>query len=196
MARRVNRLVSKLTSKDLGEDQKPNPVEEVKEEIERCLNQIGAKEWLEMCFYDDYKFFVKLYPKLEELYRERFGESENSNKYNKDGKNIMANKMVRLGFPEEIETVVIKYVSIRNIFQHTMSDISTANLELARDAFAKVFVHLTLSCIESKLLFKNNGLKNREMLYANLTEFFSKRLAGNTAFCKIIIEELETAFQV
>lgn len=58
-----------------------------------------------MCEYDDYKFFVKLYPKLEELYKKRFGESEEFSNINKDGKDIMANKMLRLGFPEEVETL-------------------------------------------------------------------------------------------
>ena len=190
VAQRINQLVSKFDNENTTEYQKPSSIKEVKEEISRCLSQIGAKEWIEMCYYDDYKFFIKLYPKLEGLYNERFGESEKFSNNTKDGKEIMAIKMVRLGFPEEVETVVIKYVAIRNTFQHSMNDISPSNLELSRDVFAKVFVYLMLSSIDSKFL-----LKNREMLYANLTDFFSKRLTGNPAFRKRLLKRFETVFQ-
>ena len=191
VAKRVNLLVSKLNNEDSGEHKKSTLNEKVKKEIERCLNQIGAKQWVEMCFYDDYKFFVKLYPKLEALYEERFGEIEESSEDTTEGKEIMANKMVRLGFPKDIETTVIKYVAIRNNFQHSMDDLSPSSLELAREAFAKVFVHLALNSIESKFL-----LKNRELLYASLTDFFSKRLTGNPAFRKRILGRFKTVFQV
>ena len=179
VAIRVNNLVSQLINKETFEDQNPISKEEVKEEVERCLNQIGAKEWIDMCFYDDYQFFTKFYPKLEALYKERFGESEE----------IMAIKMKKLGFPEDIETIVNKYISIRNKFQHSMEDMTPSNLKLTREAFAKVFVYLTLSNIKSKFL-----LKNREMFYSNLTEFFSKRLTGNPPFRKTILDRFKTVF--
>jgi len=191
VAKRVNLLVSKLNNENSSAQTKSTLNEKVKKEIERCLNQIGAKQWVEMCFYDDYKFFVKLYPKLEALYEERFGEGEKNSKDSLEGKEIMANKMIKLGFPKDIETTVIKHIAIRNNFQHTMGDISLSNLELAREAFAKVFVYLSLNSIESKFL-----LKNREALYSQLTEFFSKRLTGNPAFRKIMLERFKTVFQV
>ncbi len=114
VARRVGKLVSKLSKGDSSEDQKLNSIDEVKEEIERCLNQIGAKLWIDMCYYADYKFFAKLYPKLEELYEERFGEIGKNGQDASEGKEIMANKMTKLGFPEDIETIVIEYIIIRN----------------------------------------------------------------------------------
>ena len=191
VALRVNQMVSNLDNEDRQEDQRPISIDDIKKEIERCLNLIGGKEWIEMCYYDDYKFFVKLYPKLEALYEERFYESEKNSKNTTEGKEIMANKMVKLGFPKDIETIVINYISIRNNFQHSMVDISPLNLELARDAFAKVFVYLILSSIESKFL-----LNNRETLFANLTEFFSKRLTGNLAYRKRILERIEAVFQI
>lgn len=181
IAKRVDKLVSKLNTERSNEDQKQFLIDDTEREIERCLTKIGAKEWIKMCYFDDYKFFDKLYPKLETLYKEQFGESEE----------IMANKMVRLGFPKDIETIVIKYIIIRNKFQHSMEDISQSSLELAREVFTKVFVYLMLSSIESKFL-----LKNREMLYANLTEFFSNRLTGNSVFRKILLERFKTVFEV
>ena len=187
VAQRVNKLVSKFSNKYLSEDQKPVSIEEVKEEIERCLNQIGAKEWIEMSYYNDYKFFVKLYPKLEELYKERFGESKKTSNNTNDGKGIMANKMVEFGFPKDIETILVQYISIRNIFHHSMEDISPSNLELAREVFVNVFVYLTINSIETKFL-----VKNRELVYANLTKIFSKRLIGNPAFRREILERFKT----
>ena len=189
VAIRVNNLVSRLNKEVTSEDKKHKSIGTVTVEIKRCLNQIGAKQWIEMCYYDDLKFFVKLYPKLEELYRERFGESEKSGKDTNEGKEIMANKMVKLGFPEDIENIVINYVSVRNIFQHSMTDLSPSNLELAREVFAKVFVYLTLDSIDSKLL-----LSNRKSFYSQLKEHFSKRLTGNPAFRREILERLKTVF--
>ena len=191
VAQRVNKLVSKFDTDDSREDESQNSIDEVKEEIERCLTQIGAKEWFDMSFYTDYQFFVKLYPKLEDLYRERFGESEKSGKDAKEGKEIMANKMEKLGFPEDIENDVINYLSVRNIIEHSMTDLSPSNLELAREVFVKVFVYLILDSFKSKFL-----MKNRELVYANLTEIFSKRLTGNPIFRKEILERLETVFNV
>jgi len=142
-----------------------------------------------MCDYDDYRFFVKLYPKLEALYQERFGESEKSSNDTRDGKKIMANKMVRLGFPNDIETDVIKYISFRNNFNHSMVDISPSNLELAHKAFVKLFVYLIISNLDSKLLSNN-----RESFYSCLKDFFSERLTDNHLFRKRILERLKTVF--
>lgn len=193
VAKRVNKLVSKLNNEDSSKDQKPISIsiDDAKKEIKRNLNQIGAKQWIEMCYYDDYKFFVKLYPKLEELYHERFGESEKMSSGNEDGKEIMANKMVRLGFPKDIETVVIKYISVRNNFHHSMDDISPSNLELAHKAFVKLFVYLIISNLDSKLLSNN-----RESFYSCLKDFFSERLTGNPVFRKRILERLKTVFYI
>ena len=142
-----------------------------------------------MCGHDDYKFFVKLYPKLEGLYKERFGESEKSSNTAKDGKEIMANKMVKLGFPEEIETIVIQYIAIRNVFQHSMDDISPSNLEQAQEAFVKVFAYLIVSNLDSELVSND-----REGFYSCLEDFFSKRLAGNPIFRKRMLEMFKTVF--
>lgn len=193
VAKRVNKLVSKLNNEDSSKNQKPISIsiDDAKKEIKRSLNQIGAKQWIEMCYYEDYKFFVKLYPKLEELYHERFGESEKMSNSNEDGKEIMPNKMVRLGFPKNIETVVIKYISVRNNFHHSMVDISPSNLELAHKAFVKLFVYLIISNLDSKLLSNN-----RESFYSCLKEFFSERLTDNTVFRKRILERLKTVFYV
>lgn len=72
-----------------------------------------------------------------------------------------------------------------------MVDLTPSNLGLAREAFAKVLVHLIVSHLEPELL-----LNNRESFYAALTDFFTRRLTGNPAFRKRIIEEFEIAFQV
>jgi len=194
VAERINRLLSsKDNNKNLGlgliedQDQEPISIEEVKEEVDRCLTQIGAEQWIKMSYYEDYQFFIKLYPKLEELYDERFYESE---KNPTEGKEIMANRMVRLGFPEDIEHVLINYISIRNNFNHSMVDISPSNLELAREVFVKVFVDLIINALDSKLL-----LENREKFYSSLTDFFSRRLTGNSVFRREILDRLKTVFK-
>ncbi len=183
VAIRVNNLVSKLSNDNSEEEKKPNTIEGVKEEIDRCLTQIGAEQWIKMSYYDDYKFFVKLYPKLEALYKERFGESE---KNSSEGKEIMANKIVKLGFPEEIETLVIKYIAIRNKFHHSMDDILPSHLELAREVFVNVFLYLIVSNLKIEFLSRD-----RESLYEELANFFSKRLTGNPIFRKEIARQLK-----
>ena len=191
VAKRISALILKTKNK--------SPVEAdglsigskdlVKPEIERVFLAIKVEEWLEMCGYDDYKFFVKLYPKLEELYKERFGESEKLSDNANDGKEIMANKMVRLGFPEEVETLVLQYIAIRNIFQHSMKDISPSNLEQAQEAFVMVFAYLITSNLDSKLVSRD-----REGFYSYLNDFFSKRLVSNSIFHKKMLERLKTVF--
>ncbi len=185
VAIRINQLVSKFDDSETVEDQSSIPIENVKEEVERCLNQIGVKEWIDMCFYEDYKFFVKLYPKLESLYEEKFSQDNED----KEGKKIMANKMAELGFPEDIETIVIKYISVRNTFQHSMTDISPSNLELAREVFVNVLIYLIVSNLEPTFL-----LNNRETIQTNLTKYFSKRLTGNPPFRNQILVRVETIF--
>lgn len=196
VAKRVNRLVSKRINEDscLVEDQKiedqiPISIEQAKEEVERCLTQIGAEQWIEMCYYDDYQFFVKLNVKLEELYEGRFGKSKRGSNNATAEKEIMAIKVVKLGFPKDIETILKKYVKIRNKFSHSMVDISSSNLELAQEAYVKVFVDVIVNNLDPKLL-----LNNRENLYSCLKDFFSQRLTGNRVFRKKIVERLETVF--
>ena len=191
VAKKINSLILKTKNKSPAEaDSLSMGLEEIiKNEIERVFLAIKVDKWLEMCGYDDYKFFVKLYPKLEELYKERFGESEKFSDNANDGKKIMANKMVRLGFPEEVETNMIKYVGIRNIFQHTMDDISPSNLEESQEAFVMVFAYLITSNLDSKLVSRN-----REGFYSYLNDFFSKRLASNHIFRKKMLERFKTIF--
>ncbi len=191
VAIRVNNLVSKFDDRELIPEPKPVTlsIEEVNEEVERNLNQIGANEWIDMCFYEDTVFFVKLYPKLEALYEERFYERDEANNETEDGKKIMANKMEELGFPEEIETDVIKYVVIRNKFQHSMTDLSTSNLELAQEVFAKVLVYLIASNFE--LAFLSN---HRETVYSCLEDIFIQRLTGSRAFRRRMLARLKTVF--
>jgi len=191
VAKRINSLILKTKKESPAEaDSLSMGLEEaIKSEIERVFLVIRVNEWLDMCGYDDYKFFVKLYPKLEGLYSERFGESEKLSDNTKNGKDIMANKMVKLGFPEDVEALVIQYVAIRNIFQHSMKDISPSNLEQAQEAFVKVFVYLIISSLDSKLLSNN-----RESFYSCLRDFFSERLASNPIFRKKTLERLKTVF--
>jgi len=189
VAKRISALALKANKEHPVETKSLDSEEAIKSEVERVFLAIKVDKWLDMCGYDDYKFFVKLYPKLEELYKERFGESENLSDNANDGKEIMANKMVRLGFPEEIETIVIKYVAIRNVFQHTMYDISPFNFEQAQDAFVKVFAYLIISNLDSKL-----ASRDREGFYSYLNDFFSKRLASNPIFRKKILGRLKTVF--
>jgi len=179
VAKRVNKLVFKFNNEDSSEEQKPISIDEVKEEIERCLSQIGASEWIEMCDYDDYMFFVKLYPKLEELYKERFGDSEEP----------MANKMKKFKFPKEIEAIVNKYIKIRNNFQHSMDDLLPSNLELAREVLVNVLLYLIISNVKSEFLSNN-----RESFCSCLKDFFSERLTDNHLFRKRILERLKTIF--
>jgi hypothetical protein len=189
VAERISVLALKEKKKTPAKAESLGSEEAIKIEIERVFSAIKVDEWLDMCGYDDYKFFVKLYPKLEELYNERFGESESFSDSTRDGKEIMANKMVRLGFPEEVETIVVQYVAIRNIFQHSMDDISPSNLEQAREVFVKVFVYLITSNIDSKLVSND-----RKSFYSYLKDFFSKRLASNPVFRKKVLERLKTVF--
>ncbi|MBA7543386.1 hypothetical protein ES705_35717 [subsurface metagenome] len=189
VAKRISALASKVKKEPSIETEKLFLEDTIKIEIERVFLAVKVEEWLDMCGYDDYKFFVKLYPKLEGLYSERFGESEKFSDNTKDGKDIMANRMVRLGFPEDIEEFVIQYVSIRNLFQHSMKDISPSNLEQAQEAFVKVFVYLITNSLDSKLLSNN-----RESFYSCLKNFFSKRLASNPIFRKRVLERLRTVF--
>ena len=189
VAKRISALASKVKKEPSIETEKLFLEDTIKIEIERVFLAVKVEEWLDMCGYDDYKFFVKLYPKLEGLYSERFGESEKFSDNTKDGKDIMANRMVRLGFPEDIEEFVIQYVSIRNLFQHSMKDISPSNLEQAQEAFVKVFVYLITNSLDSKLLSNN-----RESFYSCLKNFFSKRLASNLVFRKRVLERLRTVF--
>ncbi len=189
VAKKINSLVSKAKKDPPAENESLGLKDAIKIEIERVFLAVKVDEWLDMCEYDDYKFFVKLYPKLEGLYNERFGGSEKISNDTKDGKEIMANKMLRLGFPEEVETLVIKYIVIRNIFQHSMKDISPSNLEVAQEAFVKVFVYLIISSLDSKFLSND-----RESFYSCLKDFFSNRLANNPLFRKKIVERLKTVF--
>lgn len=191
VANKISVLVSKAKKEPIsgGKRSSMDLEDSIKIEIKRVFSVIKAKEWLDMCGYDNYKFFVKLYPKLEELYIERFGESEETSNNNKDGKNIMANKMARLGFPEEVETLVINYVSIRNIFQHSMKDISRSNLEQAHEVFVKVLIYLIISSLDSKLVSNN-----RESIYSCLKDYFSKRLSSNPIFLKRMLERFKTVF--
>jgi len=193
VAKRISGLVFKGNNEESGliedQDQEPISIEDVKEEFERCLTQIGAEQWIEMCYYDDYKFFVKLYPKLEALYEERFYESEKNTSNATEGKEIMANKMVKLGFPKDIETILINYISIRNNFNHSMYDISPSNLELAREVFVNIFVYLIISSLDSKLL-----LNNREMFFSCLKDFFSNQLNDNLIFHEKLLERFKTVF--
>jgi hypothetical protein len=189
VAKRINSLILKTRKKSPAGTKSLGLEEIIKIEIERVFSVIRVDEWLGMCGYDDYKFFVKLYPKLEGLYKERFGESENFSDNSKDGKEIMANKMVRLGFPEEVETIVVQYIAIRNIFQHSMNDISPSNLEQAQEAFVKVFVYLIISNLDSKILSND-----REKFYSYLKDFFSERLTNNPILRKRTLERLKTVF--
>ncbi len=189
VAKRISALVSKAKKNASAVDESMSLENAIKIEVERVFLAIKVNEWLDMCGYDDYKFFAKLYPKLEGLYDERFGEREKFNDNAKDGEDIMANKMVRLGFPEEVETILIKYVVNRNIFQHSMKDISPSNLEQAQEAFVRVFVCLIINSLDSKLLSSN-----RESFYSCLRDFFSKRLTGNPVFRKRMLERIKTVF--
>ena len=189
VARRISTLASKVKEEPHVEVNNLSLEDTIKIEIERAFSVIRANEWLDMCEYNDYKFFVKLYPKLEELYSERFGESENFSDNSKNIKEIMGNKMGKLGFPEEVETVVLKYITIRNIFQHSMKDISPSNLEQAQEVFVKVFVYLIISNLDSKLVSRD-----REIFYSCLKEFFSKRLTSSPIFRKKMLERLKTVF--
>ena len=189
VAKRISALVSKVKKEPSIVAESLSLEDAIKIEIERVFFSIKVEEWLDMCEYNDYKFFVKLYPKLEGLYNERFGESEKLSNSTKDGKEIMANKMVRLGFTKDVEALVIQYVAIRNIFQHSMKDISPSNLEQAQEAFVKVLVYLIISSIDSKLLSNN-----RESFYSCLKNFFSERLSSNPIFRKRILERVKTVF--
>ena len=196
VAKRVNQLVSSKGNNENpsmvvieDQDQKAISIEQVKEEVDRCLTQIGAEQWIEMCYYDDYQFFIKVYVKLEELYEGRFGRSKRSSNNATAEKEIMAIKVVKLGFPKDIETILKKYVKIRNKFQHSMVDISPSNLELAQEAFVKVFVDVIVNNLDTKLL-----LDDRENLYSCLKDFFSQRLTGNHIFHKKLLDRFKTVF--
>ena len=189
VAKRISALASKVNKEPSIETENLILEDAIKIEIERVFLAVKVDEWLDMCGYDDITFFVKFYPKLEGLYSERFGENEKFSDNIKDGKKIMANRMVRLGFPEDVEELVIQYVSNRNIFQHSMKDISPSNLEQTQEAVVKVFVYLITNSLDSKLLSNN-----REGFYSWLKEFFSKRLADNPIFRKRVLKRLKTVF--
>lgn len=189
VAKRISALALKKKKELLVGTKSFYSEEAIKNEIEHVFSAIKVNKWLNMCGYDDYQFFVKLYPKLEELYNERFGDSEKLNDNNKNVKVIMANKMAKLEFPEGIKAFILQYITVRNIFQHSMKDISQSDLEQAQETFVKVFVYLIISGLDSKLV-----ADNREAFYLSLEDFFSKRLVNNPIFHKKMLERLKTVF--
>ena len=70
VAKKINALALKAKKKLPVETESLSLEGTIKIEIERVFSVIRADVWLDMCGYDDYKFFVKLYTKLQTLFRQ------------------------------------------------------------------------------------------------------------------------------
>ena len=166
--------------------------EAIKNEIERIFSAIRVDEWLEMCGYSDYKFYVKLYNKLQVLYRLKFGDDGKKLKDSKNAKveqEIMAGKIAKLNFPEDLTTELIRYIAIRNNAEHDNYDLTPSDMEIAHNAFVRLFIYLITSNLDAQLL-----AGNEKSFYDCLHRYFSSQLENNSKFLERIERSLNSLF--
>lgn len=189
-AKKINALVSKTRKEVLHETESLSLKETIKIEIERAFLVIKVDEWLDMCGYDDYKFYIKLYNKLEVLYRQKFGDEGNifkNAKNTKEEKKIMAGKIEKLNFPEEVTTELIRYIVIRNNATHDDRDLTPSDMEIAHNSFVRLFIYLITSNLNAQLLSEN-----RKAFYDYLHQYFSIQLENNSKFFEKVEKNLNS----
>lgn len=158
VAEKVNNFVSNMEKNTSSKDESLDLEDEIKSEIERVFLVIKVDEWLDMCGYDDYKFFIKFYNKLEALYRQKFGNGDKKAKNTKSDQEIMARKIVKLNFPKKIITEIFRYIKIRNNATHNDWNLTPSDMEVAHNAFVLLFIHLLTNSLDSHLLEENEKL--------------------------------------
>jgi len=192
VAKKINALVLKAKKDTSVTDESLCMEDVIKIEIERVLLAIKVDEWLDMCRYDDYKFYIKLYNKLEALYRQKFGDDGKKPKNTKNAKveqEIMAGRMVKLNFPEEVTTELTRYITIRNNATHDDWDLTQSDMEIAHNAFVQLLIYLITSSLDSQLLAENG-----KAFYDYLHQYFSSQLENNSKFLEKIEKNLNSLF--
>lgn len=189
VAKKINALALKAKKKLPVETESLSLEGTIKIEIERVFSVIRADEWLDMCGYDDYKFFVKLYNKLQTLYRQKFGDEEKKSKNAKVEQEIMAGKIVKLNFPEEVTTELIRFIAIRNNATHDNYDLTSSDMEVAHNAFIRLFIYFIATNLNAQLL-----TENRKAFYNYLHQYFSSKLENNSRFLEKMKKNLNSLF--
>lgn len=192
IAKKISALVLKTKKDALAVDKSLCMEDIIKIEIKSVFLAIKVDEWLDMCEYDDYKFYIKLYNKLEALYRQKFGDEREKPKKAKNTKEeheIMAGKIVKLNFPEEVTTELIHYITIRNNATHDDWDLTPSDMEIAHNAFVRLLIYLITSSLDAQLL-----TENRKAFYDYLHQYFSSQLENNTKFLERIKKNLNSLF--
>ncbi|MBA7511148.1 hypothetical protein ES705_03139 [subsurface metagenome] len=189
VAKKISALMLKA-KKDIPVVNKSLCMEDViKIELKRVFLAIKIDEWLDMCGYDDYKFYIKLYNKLQALYRQKFGDEREKPKNAKEEHEIMAGKIVKLNFPEEVTTELIRYIAIRNNATHDDWDLTPSDIEIAHNVFVRLLIYLIASSLNVQLL-----AENRKAFYDYLHQYFSNKLENNSKFLERIKENLNSLF--
>jgi hypothetical protein len=192
VAKRISILVSKVKKEPPTETESLGLEDSIKNEIKRVFLAIKIDEWFDMCGYNDYKFYVKLYNKLQALYRQKFGDDGKKSKNTKNAKvehEIMAEKIAKLKFPEEVTTELIMYIIIRNNAEHDNYDLTPSDMEIAHNAFVWLFIYLITSNLDAQLL-----AGNEKSFYRNLHQYFSSRLERNPKFLEKVERSLGSLF--
>lgn len=192
VAKKISALASKAKKEKPTVDESLSLEDIIKSEIERVFLAIKVDEWLDMCGYDDYKFYIKLYNKLQALYRQKFGDDGEKPKNAKKAKveqEIMAERIAKLKFPEEATTELIQFIVIRNNATHDDRDLTPSDMEIAHNAFARLLTYLIVSSLNSQLL-----AENRKAFYNYLNQYFSSKLENNSKFLGKIKKNLNSLF--
>lgn len=192
VAQRIGVLALKAKKEAPARTKSLGSEEAIKIEIERVFLAIKVDKWLDMCEYEDYKFYVKLYNKLQALYSQKFGDTgktPQNNKKVKVEKEIMAEKIAKLNFPEEVTTELIRYLIIRNNAEHTNYDLTPSDMEIAHNAFVRLFIYLITSSLDAQIL-----AGNEESFYDCLHQYFSSQLENNSKFLEKIDRSLNSLF--
>ena len=192
IAKKINALVLKIKEDTPAKDKSLCMEDLIKIEIKRVFLAIKVNEWLDMCQYDDYKFYIKLYNKLETLYLQKFGaerEKPKKAKNTKEEQEIIASKIVKLNFPEEVTTELIQYIVIRNNATHDDWDLTPSNMEIAHNAFVRLLIYLIVSSLDAQLLTENG-----KAFYDYLHQYFSSQLENNSKFLERIKKNLNLLF--
>jgi len=192
IAKRISALASNAKKETPTVDESLSLEDIIKSEVERVFLAIKVDEWLDMVGYDDYKFYIKLYNKLQALYRQKFGDDGEKPKNAKNAKveqEIMAERIAKLNFPEEATTELIQFIVIRNNATHDDRDLTSSDMEIAHNAFVRLLIYLIVSSLNAQLL-----AENRKDFYNYLNQYFSSKLENNSKFLKKIKKNLNSLF--
>ena len=189
VAKRINAYLRGESNISSREEESLKLDEIIKNEIERVFLVIDIDEWLIMCRYDDYKFYTKLYNKLEGLYRQEFEEGKKKFKTSNKEPENMPGKIVKLNFPENVTTELMGFISIRNNITHNNWDIAPSDVEIAHNSFVSLLIYLIVSYLDVQLL---SG--NEQLFYNYLRQCLSSNLEKSPKFLTKIESSLNTYF--